>query len=40
MITTAPRTDTALRLNKYFGNSSEFWLGLEDDYDLAIYLLI
>jgi len=26
--------DTALRLSKYFGNSAEFWLGLQNDYDL------
>lgn len=26
--------DTALRLAQYFGTSSKFWLGLQDDYDL------
>ncbi len=26
--------DTALRLSKYFGNSPQFWLGLQTDYDL------
>lgn len=26
--------DTALRLSCYFGTSAEFWLGLQDDYDL------
>ncbi len=26
--------DTALRLSHYFGNSAEFWLGLQMDYDL------
>jgi len=26
--------DTALRLSKFFGNSPEFWLGLQADYDL------
>jgi len=26
--------DTALRLSKYFGTTSKFWLGLQDDYDL------
>jgi len=26
--------DTALRLSKFFGNSPEFWLGLQNDYDL------
>ena len=27
--------DTALRLSEFFGNSAQFWLGLQDDYDLA-----
>ena len=26
--------DTALRLSSYFGNSTKFWLGLQDDYDI------
>ena len=26
--------DTALRLSRYFGNSAEFWMGLQMDYDL------
>jgi addiction module HigA family antidote len=26
--------DTALRLSAYFGNSAEFWLGIQDEYDL------
>jgi addiction module HigA family antidote len=26
--------DTALRLGQYFVNSAEFWLGLQDDYDI------
>ena len=26
--------DTALRLAKYFGNSAQFWLGLQIDYDI------
>ncbi|MFA5263714.1 MAG: HigA family addiction module antitoxin [Opitutaceae bacterium] len=26
--------DTALRLARYFGNSPEFWLNLQADYDL------
>ena len=26
--------DTALRLARYFGNSPQFWLGLQLDYDL------
>ena len=28
--------ETALRLARYFGNSPEFWLGLQRDYDLEI----
>lgn len=26
--------DTALRLARYFGNSAEFWIGLQKEYDL------
>jgi len=26
--------DTALRLSKYLGTTAQFWLGLQDDYDL------
>jgi addiction module HigA family antidote len=26
--------DTALRLARYFGNSPQFWMGLQTDYDL------
>jgi len=26
--------DTAMRLSAYFGNSAEFWLGLQMDHDL------
>ena len=26
--------DTALRFSKYFGTSSKFWLGLQDDFDI------
>lgn len=26
--------DTALRLSRYFGNSAQFWLNLQADYDL------
>jgi len=26
--------DTALRLSKYFGNSPDFWLGIQMEYDL------
>jgi addiction module HigA family antidote len=28
--------DTALRLAKYFGTSPQFWLGLQNDYDLDL----
>jgi addiction module HigA family antidote len=28
--------DTALRLARYFGNSPEFWLGLQMQYDLDV----
>lgn len=28
--------DTALRLARYFGNSPQFWLGLQVDYDLDV----
>ncbi|MCK5568718.1 MAG: HigA family addiction module antidote protein [Spirochaetes bacterium] len=27
-------TDTALRLSKYFGNSPEFWINLQTNYNL------
>ena len=26
--------DTALRLSRYFGNSADFWMGIQDEYDL------
>jgi antitoxin HigA-1 len=26
--------DTALRLSKFFGNTPQFWLGLQTDYDI------
>ena len=26
--------DTALRLQKYFGTTAKFWLGLQDDFDI------
>lgn len=26
--------DTCLRLSKYFGNSAQFWMGLQAEYDL------
>ena len=28
--------DTALRLSRYFGNSPDFWLGIQDEYDLRL----
>ena len=28
--------DTAMRLSAYFGNSAEFWLGLQNDHDLWV----
>ncbi len=28
--------DTALRLSKYLGTTAQFWLGLQDDYDLEL----
>ena len=28
--------DTALRLSKFFGNSAEFWMNLQNRYDLEI----
>ncbi len=28
------KADTALRLSKYFGTSSKFWLGLQNDFDI------
>jgi len=30
--------DTALRLAKYFGMSPEFWMGLQNDYDVETAL--
>lgn len=27
--------DTAIRLGIFFGNSAEFWLGLQNDYDIG-----
>jgi antitoxin HigA-1 len=32
--------DTALRLSKYFGNSPNFWLGLQNDFDIEEELLL
>lgn len=28
--------DTAVRLGRYFGNSGEFWLDLQGQYDIAV----
>ncbi len=28
--------DTAVRLGRYFGNSPEFWLNLQSQYDIAV----
>jgi len=28
--------DTALRLARFFGNSPQFWMGLQSDYDLDV----
>ena len=28
--------DTAVRLGRYFGNSAQFWLGLQGQYDIAV----
>lgn len=32
----AVTADTALRLARFFGNSPEFWLGLQNQYDLDV----
>lgn len=29
-------TGSALRLSRYFGTSPQFWLGLQNDYDLDV----
>ncbi len=28
--------ETALRLSRYFGNSAEYWLGIQAQYDLSL----
>jgi addiction module HigA family antidote len=28
--------DTALRLSKYFGNSVEFWVGIQNEYEIRL----
>ncbi|GHV76076.1 virulence associated protein [Spirochaetia bacterium] len=30
--------DMALRLSRYFGNSAQFWLNMQDHYDLELEL--
>ncbi len=30
--------DTALRLSRYFGNSAQFWLNLQTQYDIRLAL--
>jgi addiction module HigA family antidote len=30
------KAETALRLSLYFGNSAEFWMNLQTNYDLKI----
>lgn len=32
--TRAITPDTALRFGRYFGNSAEFWIGMQREYDL------
>ncbi len=32
----AVTADTALRLSRFFGNSPEFWMGLQTQYDLDV----
>jgi addiction module HigA family antidote len=32
----AVTADTALRLSRFFGNSHQFWMGLQTQYDLDI----
>jgi antitoxin HigA-1 len=29
-----PMGSTARRLSRYFGNSADFWLGIQDEFDL------
>lgn len=28
--------ETALKFSKYFGNSAEFWLGIQNEYDIRM----
>lgn len=32
----AVTTDTALRLSRFFGTTAQFWLNLQDHYDLEV----
>jgi len=32
----AVTADTALRLSRFFGNSPQFWMGLQTQYDLDV----
>jgi addiction module HigA family antidote len=32
----AMTADTALRLSKYFGNSAQFWMNLQSEYELDL----
>jgi addiction module HigA family antidote len=32
----AIRADTAVRLGRYFGNSAQFWLDLQGQYDIGL----
>ena len=32
----AVTADTALRLSRFFGNSAQFWMGLQTQYDLDV----
>jgi addiction module HigA family antidote len=32
----AINADTAVRLGRYFGNSAQFWLDLQSQYDIAV----
>jgi plasmid maintenance system antidote protein VapI len=34
--TCAITADTALRLSRFFGNTPQFWMGLQSQYDLDI----
>jgi addiction module HigA family antidote len=32
----AIKADTAVRLGRYFGNSAQFWLALQSQYDIGV----